>query len=597
MEKYNTRSDVPEKYKWDLTEFYTDEKEFEKEYKKTTKLVDNLKEYVGCTNNADKLYDFLCNDMKAITNCENLYVYSYLINDQELGNSKSIERKSKAEKLLTDYATNTSFFEPELLKLDKKNYDKLFIDNDKLSEYKVLLDRIYRNKEHILNENEEIIINELTNAMEHFDDMSSTMLNTEHDYGNVVVDGKEEVLTSTNYGKLMKNKDRDFRRNTREQYTKVVNQYGVSSSQFLNSFVKSQVAISKIRKYDSCFSAKRFSLNMPIEAYNALVDTVEKHTKSLQKYFKLFKKKKGYDKLYQYDINLSLVDNEKEYSIEDAWELCLNAIEPLGEEYKKRFKKIIDNRYVDYAQYKGKCSGGYSFGTKNVDSRILMSFNYNLDSVSTLIHEGGHNVHGQFVSENNPLQYREMPSLVCEVASLTNECLLSSYLAEHGTTKEEKLSGISNILDVINSNLFGAVREGHMEEEFYKYVENGGTITKEYMDNLTLDSLKKYYGKEVELDEHSNISWMRRSHYYQFFYLYAYAFSISVASHVASEILNGNKDMLNKYIKFLSTGSDVWPTEIFKILGVDICSKDVYESAIEYYESLIKKYEEIEKEV
>jgi len=250
MEKYNTRSDVPEKYKWDLTDFYKNEKEFEKEYKNTVKLVNNLKKYVGCTNDADNLYDFLCNDMKAITNCENIYVYSYLINDQELGNSKSIERKAKAEKLITDYSTNTSFFEPELLKLDKEDYDKLFKQNKKLVEYKVSLDRIYRNKEHILNESEEIIINELTNAMDHFDDMSSTMLNTEHDYGKVMVDGKEEVLTSTNYGKLMKNKDRDFRRNTREQYSKVVNQYGVSSAQFLNSFVKSQVAISKIRKYD-----------------------------------------------------------------------------------------------------------------------------------------------------------------------------------------------------------------------------------------------------------------------------------------------------------------------------------------------------------
>lgn len=597
MEKYNTRADVPEKYKWDLTDFYANDEEFEKEYNNTIKLVETLNKYVGCTKDADNLYDYLCNNINASVNCEDLYIYSYLINDQELGNSKSIERKSKTEKLLTDYTTNTSFFEPELLKLSKDEYDKLFSDNPKLNEYKILLDRIYRNKEHILTEREEIIVNELTNAMDHFDDMSSTMLNTEHDYGKVVVDGTEEVLTTTNYGKLLKNKDREFRRNTREQFCKVVNQYGVSSSQFLDSFVKAQVAVSKIRKYDSCFSAKRFSLNMPKEAYNALVETVESHTDSLQRYFRLFKKKKAYDKLYQYDLNLSLIDNEKEYSIEDAWQLCLKAIEPLGDEYQKRFKKIIDNRYVDYAQYKGKRSGGYSFDPVNKDSRILMSFNYNLESVSTLIHEGGHNVHGQFICSNNPLHYREMPSLVCEVASLTNECLLSSYLANNGTTKEEKLSGLSNILDVINSNLFGAVREGHMEEEFYKLVEDGGTITKEYMDKLTIDSLKKYYGNEVELDEYSNISWMRRSHYYQFFYLYAYAFCISIASHVASEILKGNKDMLDKYIKFLSTGSDKWPTEVFSILGVDICSKNVYESAIEYYESLLDKYEEIEKEV
>ena len=268
-----------------------------------------------------------------------------------------------------------------------------------------------------------------------------------------------------------------------------------------------------------------------------------------------------------------------------------------SEDYYTRFKKIIDNRYIDYAEYKGKCAGGYSCATLDKDSRILLSFNYNLDSVSTIIHEGGHNVHHQYVKDNALEQYRSIPSLVCEVASLTNECLLSMYLANNGQTKEERLSGISNMIDVINSNLFGAVREGKMEQDFYKYVENGGTITKDYMDELTLESYKKYFGDKVILDEYSNVSWERRSHFYMFFYLYAYAFSISVASYVAGEILNGNKDMLDKYIKFLSTGGDNWPTDIFKVLDVDLCSSKVYEGAIKYYESLIDKYEEIASEV
>lgn len=597
MEKYNTRADVPEKYKWDLTDFFENDKMFEKEYKKCVKLIDDLKNYVGCTKDKDKLYEFLNSNTNALALNENLYIYSYLINDQELGNSKSMERKSKTEMLITEYSINTSFFEPELLKLSVEEYNKLFNDNPKLNEYKVLLDRIYRNKEHILSESEEIIVNELENAMNHFDDMSSTMLNTEHNYGSAMLDGNEEEITPTNYIKFMKNKDRNLRCEVRKKFSEVLNQYGTSSAQFLNSFVQSEVVMSKIRKYKSCFDSTLFSLNMPIEAYDALVTTIENNTESFRKYFRLLKKVKNLDELYQYDLNLSLIDNDKEYSIEDAQNLCLQAVKPLGEEYVKCFKKIIDNKYVDYAQYKGKCSGAYSFAPINKDSRILMSFNYNLESVSTLIHEGGHNVHHQFISKNNPIQYREVPSLVCEVASLTNECLLSSYLADNGKTKEERLSGISNIIDTINSNLFGAVREGHMEQEFYKYAEDGGVITKEYMDNLTIESLKKYYGDEVVLDSYSNVSWMRRSHYYQFFYLYSYAFSISVASYVANEILKGNKDMLDKYLKFLSTGADKWPVDIFKVLDIDISSKEVYEGAIEYYESLLRKYEQIEKEV
>ena len=595
MEKYKNRKEVPEKYKWDLTSFYKNEDDFNKEYEKAKSDVEKIKEYVGCTKDDKKLLEFLNFDYRLVATLENLYIYSYLINDQELGNSKSIERKAKTEKLLAIYGTNVSFFNPELLQLSEDKYKKLF-NNKGLLEYKEDLDDIYREKEHILSEKEEIIINELTSAMDHYDDMSSTMLNSEHNYGYIEIDGKEEMITSTNYSKIMQNDNREVRKNAREKYYGMVDQYGASSAQFLDSYVKSRSTVCRLKKYEDSFSAKRFGLNMPISAYNALVTTVEDNVKSYQRYLKLLKKSKKLDKLYQYDLGIHLNDSNKEYSIEDAQELCLKAIEPLGEDYLKHFKKIFDNRYIDYAQYKGKCSGGYSFAPLDNDSRILMSYNYDLNSVSTIIHEGGHNVHHQYLKESNPLQYREVPSLVAEVASLTNECLLSSYLAKNGTNKEEKLSGLSNIIGVINSNLFGAVREGKMEEEFYKFVDEGNTITKDYMDKLTIDSFKKYYGNEVELDNLSGASWMRRSHYFMFFYLYAYSFSISIASYVASEILKGNTDMLDKYLEFLKTGSNLYPTDIFKVLGVDITDKKVYESAIKYYNDLLDEYEKISKE-
>jgi oligoendopeptidase F len=222
-----------------------------------------------------------------------------------------------------------------------------------------------------------------------------------------------------------------------------------------------------------------------------------------------------------------------------------------------------------------------------------MSFNGDLDSVSTIIHEGGHNVNHQFINEYNPIQYRDASSIVAEVTSLTNECLLSSYLANNGKTKEEKLSGIGNIIDVINANLFGAVREGHMEQEFYEYVENGGTITNDYMNELTKKYIDSLHGGVVKDDDHTYLSWIRRSHYYMFFYLYSYAICISVASYIASEILSGNKDVLDKYIKFLSIGNDVWPIDAFKVLDIDLTKPEVYEKAIKYYEELLNKYEEV----
>jgi oligoendopeptidase F len=332
---------------------------------------------------------------------------------------------------------------------------------------------------------------------------------------------------------------------------------------------------------------------MTDKVFKSLVNTVEDNLDSLHKYYELKRDVLGLDILNRYDLALEMAKSNKEYSIPEAQKLVRDSLLPLGEEYLKRFDKIINNRYIDYCQYKGKCSGGYSFATILEDSRILMSYNYNLGSVSTIAHESGHNVHHQFVNENNKEQYRFVSSIVAEVISLTNECLLSSYLAENGNTKEEKLAGIANMLDVIANNLFDAVREGKIEQEMYKEVKNGGMITKEFLDKKSKSSLKKYYGPAVKVDKYSSNSWVTRSHYYMNFYLYSYAICISVASNVARKILAGDNEMLDNYYKFMKLGSDKWPMEAFEVLGVDLESPEVYKGAIEYFDELVLKYREI----
>ena len=593
MEKYQDRGMVPEKYKWDLTSFFKDEDEFNKVYKETEEMIDKLSDYVGCTKDSNKLLEFIKLEFDTIANWEDLYVYSYLINDEVVGISSNIERKDRTESLYLKFNNATAFFAPELLKLTKEEFEELK-NNEGLKEYYRYLEDIYREKEHILSENEEVIINELVNSMNSFSDMSSNLLNSEHDYGKVTLDdGEEVVLSPTNYGNILKNASRDLRKKVREQFNNVLDQYSTSNAMYLNSYVKMNTSLAKIRKYKSSWDAKLYELNMNNDVFDALVSAVEEKVDVFRKKHLLRKKMMNLDELHFYDLAPDLVKCDKEYSIEDAQDLIKNALSPLGDEYLSCINKIFDKRYIDYCQYKGKASGGYSFSTMKQDSRVLLSFNGDLESVSTIIHEAGHNVHYQYLRKNNPIQYVNVSEMVCEVASLTNECLLSSYLAENGTSKEEKLAGIENILDVINSNLFGAVREGKMEVDFYNHVLNGGALTKDYLDKLTNDSISKYYGDIIVRDEHVKNGWVNRSHYYMHFYLFSYAICVCVASYVAKNILDGNKDLLDKYYEFLGTGSDVWPIDAFKVLGIDLTDKQVYLDAIDYYESMIDKYEEI----
>ena len=593
---YKSRDEVEEQYKWDLTEYFKNEEEFDKCFLKAQRNIKQFTKYIGCTKRPDDLYSFLVLQTDTIGMVEDLFVYSYLINDQVLGVTESMERKNRVELLELELDTALSFFAPELLKLSKKNYIDLFQKNPKLLEFKAGLDKIYRGKEHILKEEEEVIVSSLVNAMNHYDDISSCMINQLHNYGTIHIDGDDVIIASTNYRHLMHNREDDIRYKVRNQFQSRLAQYADANAMLLSSYVSMNDTIAKIRHFDSSWDAHVFSLNMPSDVFHTLVDTVEKHLDSFQRYYQLKKKVLGLKELTGYDTLLELSNNHHTYRIEEAQKITLKAVEPLGEEYQSKFKKIFTDHMIDYCQYKGKCSGAYSFSTSNHNSRILMSYNRELESISTIIHEGGHNVHHQFVKENNPSHYRATSPITAEVASLTNECLLSHFFLQHGRDKEEKLSGISNIMEVIISNLYGAVREGKMEEEMYETVHNGGMLTKDYLNDLSYNSLIKYYGDSVAPDEGFKNGWITRGHYYMNFYLYSYAICVSVACSVASKIMNGDKDMLSKYIAFLKVGSDVWPMDAFKVLGIDLEDKSVYEDAIKYFDSLIDTYETINNE-
>lgn len=599
MQKYKNRSEVPDKYKWDLTDFFKDENDFNKHFKIAKEKIENLNIYKGCTKDRKKLYEFLTQELETMSEVENLYVYAYLINDQELGVKESIERKNKTMDLLNLFSQNVNFFEPELLQLTEKEFNDLFTF-DKLKEFASDLKRIYRGKAHILSEKEENIISELTNAMNNFDDLSSNMLNQEHNYGKIKHDDKTiEKIATNNYRFLMRNKNRNIRKKVYTSFNKTLDQYGSTSAGLLNSYVKANNTIAKLHHFKNAWESKLFNLNLSNNVFETLVKTTEKNVNSFQKYIQLRKKILGYDKLYYYDTKVDLVESMKDYSIEEAQELVKNSLCPLGEDYLEKIYKIFDNGYIDYCQYSGKCSGGYSFSTSTHASRILMSYNGNLDSVSTIAHEAGHNVHHQFLQENNPLQYREQTTIISEVTSLLNECLLSNYIANKAKTKEEKLSGIAHIIDIMVSNLFGAVREGKIEQEMYNLVDNGGTVTKEFMDNLVKKSYKKYFGKYVVIDKNIKNSWIIRSHYYMNFYLYSYAISICVATNLAQKILKGETKVLENYKQFLCTGYDKWTHETFEVLGIDLEDASVYENAIHYFDSLVKQFENLyfDKEV
>ena len=594
MKEYKNRDEVEEEYKWDLSEFFESNEAFFKASEEVDSKIDIFNDYRGCTKDGNKLYEYLIKLKEVETIIEKMDAYAWLKNDEELGKKENLEMLSKSKDAVAKINNVNSFFEPELLKLSKDEFENLFRENSKLEEYRALLLDIYRNKEHTLNESEEKIVNSLVMATNNFSDMSSTLLNMEHDYGKVTLaDGKKVTLSTTNSRFLKSNDNRETRKEADTKLLKKGLEYGSTSAELLNSYVKLEDTLANIYHFNDSFEARLFEDNLNKNIFDVLSKTTRSSVNTLQRYFKLRKKILNLDTLYNYDLGAKLSHSKKEYSIKEGIKTVREALKPLGKEYLNKYDKLIKNRNIDFCGYPGKCSGGYNLSIPSCDSRILMSYHYDLESLSTIAHEAGHHINYQFIRENNPLQYCHNAIIMGEVASLTNEFLLSNYIFNNAKDKEEKVLALENSLNVIASNLFGAVREGDMERLMHDKVHEGGALTKEFMNEICEESLNYYYGDTVKLTSSAKGSWIFRSHYYSNFYLYNYAICVSVASYFASKITDGNKETLDKYLEFLKFGSDIYPLDAFKKLGISLEDENVYKNAILYFDKLISMLESL----
>lgn len=595
MEKYQNRNEVPDKYKWDLSNFVKDEKDYQEKIDYIKENLPKVKGYVGCTKSGEKLYEYMEFDIALAGAIESLDGYTFALQDEDLANDKAKEKRQFVLNLVTEYSYESSFFLPELLSLDKEKYESLYEYQD-LKKYKSYLDNQYRFKEHTLTEEEEKIVSLLTQDLPTYSNIQTTIINSCNNYGEITLeDGTVETLTLTNYSKLLRKSGREKRKEIYLKFQSVVRQYAPIIATALNNYVKEQASLAKISKFESAWERKMFALNLSSEVFDTLTNVVEEHKDLNVKYRNLRSKVLGIEDMMPWDSAVDIAEDKKEYTIEEAQELVLEALKPLGEDYIKHFKHIFESNSIDYCQYKGKRSGAYSLSSFNShDSKILMSFNGNFLNVSTIAHEGGHHVNHQYISENNLPIYSGCSSIVAEVTSLTNEFLLSYYMS-FSKDKDEALKGLSNAIDLIDSNIVGAVIEGNVERHMYEEVEKGGSLTTSFLDNLVEKELLKFTCTNELKHEYQKNMWCLRNHYYKYFYLYSYSICASVASFVAKNIIEGNKEVLDNYLKFLKCGTDMSIIDIYKILGIDLEDKKIYEEAMAFYDSLLDKFIEVKE--
>lgn len=590
------RCEIEDKYKWDLTKIYKDEKECQKDFDDVKEKILKVLEYKDSfLSNGKKLYEYLKYDEEVSRKLEKIYYYAHLNYDADTLDEKYKVMTNKVSDLFTKYNELSSFVVPEILKLDEEKLNTFYKDEERLEDYRFSIENIYRFKNHTLDEEKEKMLSNLSKCLSNPEETYEALTDSDFEYDYITDEkGNKVKFNESNYSLFIKSKDRSVRKKAFEMLHNKYKKYIRTITSTYKGEVENNVVLAKIRNYDSAISASLYSDNVPVDIYNNLIKVVNDNMNVLYDYYDLKKEILSLDCLHMYDTYVEIINKiDKKYSFDEAKEIVIDALSVLGDKYVKNLKKAFDEKWIDIYHSKGKRSGAYSSGNFDVNPYVLLNFEGTLNDVSTLAHELGHSMHTYLSCKNNPYQYSSYEIFVAEVASTVNELLLANYMLKNSKNKEEKLAVINHILDLYKATLYRQTMFAEFEKETHKLREKGEVLTSDLLSNTYYNLVKKYFGPNVLCDDLIKYEWARIPHFYYNFYVYKYATGISAASYIVDGILNNKEGALENYINFLKTGGSMYPLDELKIAGVNLNSKSVVLSAIKTFEKYLKEFKDI----
>lgn len=590
------RCEIEDKYKWDLTKIYKDEKEWQKDFDDVKEKILKVTSYKDSfLSNGKRLYEYLKYDEEVSRKLEKIYYYAHLNYDADTLDEKYKVMKNKVSDLFTKYNELSSFVVPEILKLDEEKLNTFYKDEERLEDYRFSIENIYRFKNHTLDEEKEKMLSNLSKCLSNPEETYEALTDSDFEYDYITDEkGNKVKFNESNYSLFIKSKDRSVRKKAFEMLHNKYKKYIRTITSTYKGEVENNVVLAKIRNYDSAISASLFSDNVSIDIYDNLIKVINDNMNVLYDYYDLKKEILSLDRLHMYDTYVEIINKvDKKYSFDEAKEIVIDALSVLGDKYISNLKKAFDEKWIDIYHSKGKRSGAYSSGNFDVNPYVLLNFEGTLNDVSTLAHELGHSMHTYLSCKNNPYQYSSYEIFVAEVASTVNELLLANYMLKNSKNKDEKLAIINHILDLYKATLYRQTMFAEFERETHKLREKGEVLTSDLLSNMYYDLVKKYFGPNVLCDDLIRYEWARIPHFYYNFYVYKYATGISAASYIVDGILNNKEGALENYINFLKTGGSMYPLDELKIAGVNLNSKSVILSAIKTFEKYLKEFKDI----
>ena len=592
------RNEIEEKYTWDLSTIFPTDEAFEAELAQVSEEVKKAASLAGhLLDSADSLLTTTEIQLDLMRRIEKLYSYAHMKNDQDTRVAKYQEYQAKGMTLYSDFGQSFAFYEPEFMAITEEQYQAFLAEQPGLQLYQHYFDKLLKKKAHILTQREEEL---LAGAGEIFGAAGETFAIL--DNADIVFpmvhdeDGNEVQLSHGNYITLVESKNREVRKEAYEALYSVYEQYQHTYAKTLQTNVKVHNYNAKVRKFSSAREAALSADFIPESVYDSLVSAVNKHLPLLQRYIALRAKILGISDLKMYDMYTPLSETDYKFTYEEALAKSEEVLAILGEDYLSRVKTAFSERWIDVHENQGKRSGAYSGGSYDTNAFMLLNWQDTLDNLFTLVHETGHSMHSSYTRETQPYVYGDYSIFLAEIASTTNENILTEKLLEEVEDDATRFAILNHFLDGFRGTVFRQTQFAEFEHAIHKADQEGQVLTSEFLNDLYADLNEKYYGLKKEDNPQIQYEWARIPHFYYDYYVFQYSTGFAAASALAEKIVHGSQEDKDKYLDYLKAGNSDYPLNVIKKAGVDMEKEDylnaafaVFERRLDEFEALVEK--------
>ena len=585
------RNEIEQKYKWHLEDIYKTDEAWEEDFKKLQGIMPTLgglKE--GLTSSASNLAAALIKLDEASLLCERLFVYAKMRRDEDNSNSKYQAMTDRAMSLYVAVSGEASFVAPTLLKETKATLEGFIKEEKALADYAFMIRNLIRKKKHVLGESEEKILSMSADFASGAKDIFTMLNNVDLKFGTVKKDGEEVRLSHAKYIALMQDKNRQVRKDTYETFYESFRGSINTIASAYSTSVKKDVFYSKVRGYENSLEKALFADNVPTALYEKLVSVVHDNLATMHEYVDTRRKILGLEDIAMYDIYTPLVeDTDDKYTFEQAADMVIEALAPMGEEYLGLLRRASGEGWIDVFESEGKTSGAYSWGPYGTHPYVLLNHRGDLDSVYTLAHELGHAMHSYYSEENQSYPTAGYTIFVAEVASTVNEILLTMHLLDNTSGNLRKYV-LNHYLDQFRTTVLRQTMFAQFEKITHEMCEEGQPLTQQTLSEKYAQLNREYYGDTIKTDDTIALEWARIPHFYNAFYVYKYATGFSAAVMIATGIYQRKEGVLEAYKKFLKSGGSDYPLELLKKAGVDFIDGEPIENCMRTFAQILKEF-------